>query len=89
MRKAGLLTLLTLALALPSPADDRHQSYISYDDGGTLVRTGDEGKEIEASRNLPIYPGDQIITARRGRTEVRLSDGNVIGIDRKIGRAHV
>jgi hypothetical protein len=82
MRKAALFTLLTLALALPSLADEQHQSYISYDDGGTIVRTGDEGKEIEAGRNLPIYPGDQIITARRGRAEVRLSDGNVIGIDR-------
>lgn len=83
MRKVALLSLLTLAMiALPALADERHQSYISYDDGGTIVRTGDEGKEVEASRNLPIYPGDQIITARRGRTEVRLSDGNVIGIDR-------
>ena len=83
MRKLTLLTLLTFAtLAFPLLADERHQSFISYDDGGTIVRTGDEGKEIEASRNLPIYPGDQIVTARRGRTEVRLSDGNVIGIDR-------
>jgi hypothetical protein len=82
MRKAALLTLLTLALSLPSLADERHQSYISYDDGGTVIRTGEDGKDIEAHRNLPVYPGDQVITARRGRTEVRLSDGNVIGIDR-------
>jgi hypothetical protein len=81
MRNVALLTLLTLSLALPAVADERHQSFISYDDGGTVVRT-DEGKEIEGTRNLPIYAGDQLITARRGRTEVRLSDGNVIGIDR-------
>jgi hypothetical protein len=83
MRKATLLTLLTLALALTTLADDenRHQSYISYDDGGTVVR-GQDGQEADAHRNLPIYPGDEIITARRGRAEIRLSDGNIIGIDR-------
>lgn len=84
MRKVTLLTLLSLAVAVSSFADtrDRHQSYLSYDDGGTIVRSGDDGREIEAHRNLPIYPGDEVVTARRGRTEVRLSDGNIIGVDR-------
>ena len=82
MRKAILLTFLSIAVALPSLADDRHQSYISYDDGGTVVRSGDDGRDIDAHRNLPIYPGDEVITARRGRAEIRLSDGNIVGIDR-------
>ncbi|MGZ5444805.1 MAG: DUF6600 domain-containing protein [Thermoanaerobaculia bacterium] len=84
MKKAVLLTLLTFALAIPALADDddRHQSYLSYDDGGTIVRSGEDGREIEAHRNLPIYPGDEVVTARRGRAEVRLSDGNIVGIDR-------
>lgn len=84
MKKAVLLTLLTFAVAIPLFADDddRHQSFLSYDDGGTMVRSGEDGREIEAHRNLPIYPGDEVITARRGRAEVRLSDGNIIGIDR-------
>ena len=82
MRKHLLLTLVALALAVPSFADDLHQSYISYDDGGTIVKSGEDAREIEARRNLPVYPGDEIITARRGRTEVRLSDGNIIAIDR-------
>ncbi|HEV7239639.1 MAG TPA: DUF6600 domain-containing protein [Thermoanaerobaculia bacterium] len=86
MKKAVQLTLLTFALAIPVLADeddrDRHQSYLSYDDGGTVVRSGEDGREIEAHRNLPIYPGDEVVTARRGRAEVRLSDGNIIGIDR-------
>jgi hypothetical protein len=80
MRKT-LLLLLTLTLAFSVSADDRHQSYISYDDGGTVVRSGGE-REVEAHRNLPIYPGDEVETARRGRAEVMLSDGNIIGIDR-------
>jgi hypothetical protein len=83
MKKAFLLSLLTLLAAVSSFADDeRHQSYLSYDDGGTVVKSGEDGREIEAHRNLPIYPGDEIVTARRGRAEVRLSDGNIIGIDR-------
>lgn len=83
MKKILLLSLLTLAVALPSLGEDnRHQSYISYDDGGTVVRSGDEGREIEVHRNLPVYPGDEVITSRRGRAEVRLSDGNIVGIDR-------
>ncbi|HYC89709.1 MAG TPA: DUF6600 domain-containing protein [Thermoanaerobaculia bacterium] len=83
MRKAALLTFLTLAIALPTLADDeRHQSYLSYEEGGTVVKSGENAEEIQAHRNLPVYPGDEVVTARRGRAEVRLSDGNIIGIDR-------
>ena len=61
MRKPLLLALLTIAVALPSFADDeRHQSYISHDDGGTVIRSGDDGRDIEAHRNLPVYPGDVV-----------------------------
>jgi hypothetical protein len=83
MKKAFLLSLLSMVVVVSAFADDdRHQSYLSYDDGGTVVKSGDDGREIEAHRNLPIYAGDEVITARRGRAEVRLSDGNIIGIDR-------
>ena len=81
MKKAFLL-ILTLVLATFASAEERHQSYISYDDGGTVVKSGEDGREIDAHRNLPVYPGDEIITARRGRAELRLSDGNILGIDR-------
>ena len=77
--KPAVLALLTLTLAFSLAADERHQSYISYDDGGTIVRT--DGRDVEAHRNLPIYPGDEIITARRGRAEVHLADGNILGVD--------
>ncbi|HVE70803.1 MAG TPA: DUF6600 domain-containing protein [Thermoanaerobaculia bacterium] len=83
MRKAALLTFITLAITLPTLAEDeRHQSYLSYEEGGTVVKSGEDGEEIQAHRNLPVYPGDEVVTARRGRAEVRLSDGNIIGIDR-------
>jgi hypothetical protein len=83
MRKLTLLTFLALTLAIPAQAArNKGQSYFSYDDGGTVVRQGDEGREIEARLNLPVYPGDEVVTSRRGRAEIRLADGNVIGIDR-------
>lgn len=82
MRNVTLLVVAVLLVALPGQAADRHQSFISYDDGGTLVRTADDDREVEARVNLPVFPGDEIITNRRGRTEVRLADGNVLGIDR-------
>lgn len=82
MKRLTLLTLLALTLAVPLAAQDKHQSYISYDDGGTLVRPADDDREVDARVNLPIYPGDEVVTNRRGRTEIILADGNVIALDR-------
>lgn len=81
MKRSGLF-LLTLVLALPAFADKgRDQSYFTYDDGGTILKQGDDGREVDVRVNLPVYPGDGITTARRGRAEIRLSDGNVIALD--------
>jgi hypothetical protein len=75
--------LLALAAALPAQAArEKHQSYFSYDDGGTVVRQADDDRDIDARVNLPVYPGDEVITNRRGRAEIRLADGNVLAIDR-------
>ena len=52
MRKVTLAVLSTLALAIPlHAAQGREQSYFTYDDGGTIVRQGDDGKETEARVN--------------------------------------
>jgi hypothetical protein len=91
MRTVTSAVLLTLAVSVsafattttPNPnGSSRSQSYITYDDGGTIVHSGDDGREIESRVNLPLYPGDEIVTNRRGRVEIRLSDGNVVGLDR-------
>lgn len=77
-----LIAILALGLvSLSALADDGHQSYISYDDGQSVVRQSD-GREVEARVNLPVFPGDELQTGRRGRSEVRLSDGNVLALDR-------
>jgi len=86
MRKLLLLSLFTLTVAFPLAAAEtqhgRGQSYLSFDDGGTTIRQGDDNQEVEGRLNFPVYPGDEVITNRRGRTEIRLSDGNVIALDR-------
>jgi hypothetical protein len=84
MRKTLVtFTLLTLAVTTSLFAvDTKHQSYISYDDGGTVIRGGDDERDVEARVNMPVYPGDELTTNRRGRVEIRLSDGNVVGVDR-------
>ena len=84
MRRLAVSTfILAVAVTLPTYARGKNESYISYDDGGTVVRQSDDNnREIDARVNLPVFPGDEVITNRRGRTEVRLADGNVIGVDR-------
>src|SRR5689334_3173460 len=84
MRKLAVSTfLLAVAVTLPLQARGKNESYISYDDGGTVVRQADDNnREIDARVNLPVFPGDEVITNRRGRAEVRLADGNLVGIDR-------
>jgi hypothetical protein len=84
MRKLTLLLLSTLTIAIPLHAaqQGRSQSYFTFDDGGTIVRQAEDGREIDARVNLPVFPGDEVITNRRGRAEIRLSDGNIIALDR-------
>ncbi len=85
MRKLAFLFTLAFIAALPALADSgsgRAQSYFTYDDGGTIIHQGDDGREAEARVNMPVFPGDEVVTGRRGRSEIRLSDGNVLGIDR-------
>src|SRR6266849_6085028 len=81
MRKVALVSFIALDLAVPLYAA-KGQSYFTYDDGGTIIRQGDDSREADARVNVPVFPGDEEITSRRGRSEIRLSDGNVIALDR-------
>lgn len=72
-----------MAVALPlSASQGGDQSYFTFDDGGTIVRQGQDGQEINGRMNLPLFPGDEVITDRRGRAEIHLADGNVLALDR-------
>jgi hypothetical protein len=84
MRTIKSILLISLAaIALPAfGARGRDQSYITFDDGGTVIKQGDDQREVDGRVNFPIYPGDEVTTGRRGRTEIRLADGNIIALDR-------
>jgi hypothetical protein len=84
MRKPALLLLAVIAaVALPSYARDRSHSYITYDDGGgATIRQSEDGRDVDTRVNMPIFPGDELTTGRRGRIEIRMADGNVIALDR-------
>jgi len=83
MRKSTLLLLTALAIvALPLYARDRSHSYITYDDGGTTIRQSEDGRDVDARVNMPVFPGDVVTTGHRGRTEIRMADGNIIALDR-------
>src|SRR5258706_272840 len=83
MRKLNILLLAAIAaVALPSYARDRSHSYITYDDGGTTIRQSEDGRDVDTRVNMPIFPGDEVTTGRRGRLEIRMADGNVIALDR-------
>src|SRR3954463_16804228 len=82
MRKLIILLLATIAVALPSLARDRSHSYITYDDGDTTIRQSEDGRDVDSRVNMPVFPGDQITTGRRGRVEIHMADGNVIALDR-------
>ncbi|HXI12576.1 MAG TPA: FecR family protein [Thermoanaerobaculia bacterium] len=82
MRNLFITSLFAVVIAMPALAAERHQSYFTFDDGGTVVRAADDGSEVTARVNLPLFAGDEVRTSRRGRSEVRLADGNVVAIDR-------
>src|SRR5437763_5351558 len=83
MRKSTLLFLAAIAVvALPSYGRDRSHSYITYDDGGTTIRQSEDGRDVDARVNMPVFPGDEVTTGRRGRVEIRMADGNIIALDR-------
>src|SRR5258708_25623964 len=83
MRKSTLLLLTALAtVALPSYGRDRSHSYITYDDGGTTIPQSEDGRDVHARVNKPVFPGDEVTTGRRGRLEIRMADANILALHR-------
>jgi len=81
MRIRSLITAVLILAGAPLLAQNAQQSYITYDDSDSVL-VQDDGKEVDARVNLPVYPGDEVRAAQRGRTELRLADGNVVALDR-------
>ena len=79
-RTLWLAAAVLAAIASPVLAVEQHQSYITFDDGGSVVEQSD-GQTMDGRVNLPVYPGDQVTTPRSGRVEIRLADGNIVALD--------
>jgi len=79
----GLLCAVFLLSILPGStlsAEEIIYGHISLVDiGATVIRQ--DGTENSASVNLPIVPGDQIITGEKGRCELQFDNGTVIRLD--------
>ncbi|HEY1434893.1 MAG TPA: FecR domain-containing protein, partial [Thermoanaerobaculia bacterium] len=81
-RRVALLTASIAFVAAVATAQAEHRSAYSYVrevSGDVTVVSGLNGT-VEAARNLPISPGDELRTDDPSRAEVALADGNVLHV---------
>ncbi len=84
MKKVLIIgTILALSnLAVASDEDELTSlSYISYLERYATVLPASGDESIEAVINMPLVAGDRVDTAREGRMEVVLADGNTVWLD--------
>ncbi len=70
---------LAACTALGQPERRSAYSYVREASGAVTVISGLNGS-VEARRNLPISPGDEVRTDDPGRAEIALADGNVLHV---------
>lgn len=86
-QRSTLLSLFILGLLFmfPSgdlfPGEDSTYGHISYIDKGATVIRQDQ-TEHKAVVNLPVVPGDQIVTGEKGRCELQFDNGTVVRLDK-------
>jgi hypothetical protein len=76
-----LAALVGLAASVALGQTERRSaySYVRETSGDVTVISGLNGT-VEARRNLPISPGDEVRTDDPGRAEIALADGNVLHV---------
>jgi len=84
--KAKNLLILSLLAGLTFLAGTRlvegsNYGHISFVDHGAIVVRAD-GSESQAVVNLPIVPGDTVITPAGGRCEMQFDNGTVVRLDK-------
>lgn len=76
------MILAVSGVAVASDEDDLTSlSYISYLERYATVLPAGSEQTIEAVINMPLVAGDRVDTAREGRMEVVLADGNTMWLD--------
>ncbi len=77
----GLLIAVT-GMAMASDGDELTSlSYIAYLERYATVLPASQDEKLEAAINMPLVAGDRVDTAREGRMEVVLADGNTMWLD--------
>jgi hypothetical protein len=78
---AFLLVLLISGGLLSADAGESIYGHISYvDKDATVIRQ--DKTEHKAVVNLPVAPGDQVVTGEKGRCELQFDNGTVIRLDK-------
>jgi len=75
-----VLGLFLAAWALPA-AEEPVYGHVSFVDNGAVVIRSDGG-EAPAVVNLPLAPGDTILTPATGRCEIQFDNGTVVRLDK-------
>jgi hypothetical protein len=76
------MILAVSGVVVASDEDDLTSlSYISYLERYATVLPANSEETIEAVINMPLVAGDRVDTAREGRMEVVLADGNTMWLD--------
>jgi FecR protein len=81
-QRTGLVAVLVGLAACAALGQTERRSAYSYvreTSGDVTVISGLNGT-VEARRNLPISPGDEVRTDDPGRAEIALADGNVLHV---------
>ncbi len=84
MKKVLIISMILAVsgVVVASDEDDLTSlSYISYLERYATVLPANSEETIEAVINMPLVAGDRVDTAREGRMEVVLADGNTIWLD--------
>lgn len=77
-----LFILLVVVLTLPGMAAEVESIYghVSFVENQTTIIRSDRAKD-KAVVNLPLVPGDTIVTSNNGRCELQFDNGTVIRLD--------
>lgn len=76
-----LVALFIQGSVLSADAGESIYGHISYvDNNATVIR--EDKTEHKAVVNLPVAPGDQIVTGEKGRCELQFDNGTIIRLDK-------
>jgi hypothetical protein len=78
-----------LGVILPAAVDEPLRvngvliyGHVSLTDTGVLIQRAGEGQAEQALLNMPLTPGDTVMTPENGRCELQFDNGTIVRLDR-------